>query len=286
MNVRLKVIVAVVFLLVLQGVFLRFTVFSSSDGELAPYPIHVSDETDQRPLVVNPTEDLKIKQMTLLQEQQQEIHTLQRQLHEKQTELLQQQQKQQQMQEDQRQKEQHLRELQAKLDREKENIHVVATMSDSEWEESRDKVLNWAPNVVTEWARRVCGLDAEELSRILKMKLNGVDLLKQTKSDFVMAGFPLGPATKLSESVHQLLIQLGLANTSEVVKKKKRSPVIAVIGAGYSGIGIPLSSLPSSLTFHPPFFSYPSFSSASNFWSDHARNRRKWRNSDPDRRIP
>lgn len=105
-----------------------------------------------------------------------------------------------------------------------------------------------------EWARRVCDLDRHELARMLKMKLTGTDLLKQTKSDFLLAGFPLGPATKLSESVNNLLRDLGLLALTKVEtnRPRKRSPKIAVIGSGFSGIGkFSLKPLTHVLSYYP-----------------------------------
>lgn len=184
--------------------------------------------------------------MAKLQEQQQQIHELQRKLQQQKEELVAQQQNYQQKQEEHRTKEEELKLQLEKLEQEKleeekqaQELTSKVQLSDSEWEKARNDVMSWSPEIVTEWARRVCGLDHEEMGRMLKMKLTGPQLLKQMKSDFLMAGFPLGPSTKLAEAVQSLLKDLGLIEGPETPKpiKNKRSPKIAVIGAGFSGIG-------------------------------------------------
>jgi len=207
-SVRSRVVFLVACLLVIEGVFLRYTVFSSDES--------VQGEAQFQDSI----EELKLQHLAKLQVQQEEIQELQNQLRIQQ--MLVQQQRQQEVQEEENMRESELLKVQMEV-----RLESPEALSDAEWESLRKNVTGWQPNVVSEWARRVCGLDDEEVSRVFKLKLCGPDLLKQTKEDFLLAGFPLGPATKLYDAVLVLLKNVDFI---------KRSPTIAIVGAGFSGI--------------------------------------------------
>jgi len=122
------------------------------------------------------------------------------------------------------------------------------SFTDDEWDmqlQMNIKPSEWSARHVLEWARRTLKLDSEDLLSLSKMQLSGSDLVKMSKKDFITsnpsAPLPLGTATLITEEVALLMSEssgVGDKNKggNKEEKGEKRKRVIAIVGAGFGGI--------------------------------------------------